>query len=201
MPRGVGVEMPHEQGGGIQMRGRTAERVVERGTIVHLQSDHLIDADCFEQLGGVAGGYRVPCRGTTLLAGIGEVGYAGADAFRTGVFERSDEEQQAAQPVVGRSLGIAEQVSEPRKPIARRTLSRARNLRSSPVKVVSSCRPNGRPSSAAMRAPKPAVAAGANTETDSRGSAGIDGVHADNTGVICKLGDPLMRLGGIAVIT
>lgn len=86
-----------------------AERVFERRDIVHVHHHHVIDAHGFQQLRDVTRVDRITLLGATVLARIGDVGKAGRDARCAGVLQCRDQEQDAAETIIGAARLVATQ--------------------------------------------------------------------------------------------
>ena len=93
----------------LQVRGAAAERVLERGEIVHVERDDAVGADRLEQLGDVARRHRVARLGAPVLAGVAHVGNHRGHARSTGVPDGRHEEQQPDQPVVDAVAAVGEE--------------------------------------------------------------------------------------------
>jgi len=97
-----------------QWRGRrgdraAAEGILERDRIVHVERHDPVGSDAFEQICEIARGHRIARLGAPVLARIAEIGRHRRYPRGARVFERADEEQEAAQLVGGALQGTAMQ--------------------------------------------------------------------------------------------
>ena len=99
----------HEQGSSRESDGATSKGVLEGDRIVHLERDDHVRAHGLEHAGDVSRRHRVVGLGAAVFAGVAQVRHDSRDARGTGVLERSDEEQQPAELVVGAQGGPAVQ--------------------------------------------------------------------------------------------
>lgn len=83
------------------MNGRAAERVLERGDIVRVQADDGVDAGRFDQLRNVARDHRIAGLRLAFLTRIGEIRNDSGDAAGAILPERSSEEEEPDELVVG----------------------------------------------------------------------------------------------------
>src|SRR5690606_25493046 len=72
-----------------------------------VQGDDAVHPDRLEQARQIARGHRVARLGLAIFARVAEVGHDRGDARRGGVLQRTDEEQQPAQLVVGALIRAA----------------------------------------------------------------------------------------------
>jgi hypothetical protein len=95
-----------------QVDRQAAERVLEGGDVVHLERDHLADADGLEELRDVAQRQRIVGLGLPVLARIGEVRHHRGDAPGAVLAQRRREHQQLEQLVVRAVLRAAMQAGD-----------------------------------------------------------------------------------------
>src|ERR1019366_5234245 len=75
--------------------------VLERRRVVDLHGHHPIGADCLEEFSYITGVDRIARLRAAVLTGIAEIGNDRSYARRRCVLKGGDEEQQAAELVVG----------------------------------------------------------------------------------------------------
>ena len=103
----VGGERRCEHLCSLEPHRLAAECVVECRFVVNVQYHDSVDACGLEHRGDVARGDRIPGLGAAILARVRKVGHYGSHVPCAGILQCSDEEQQAAELVVGRRLRIA----------------------------------------------------------------------------------------------
>jgi len=81
--------------------GRAAEGILESGRIVHVQRHNRVGARGLEQGSDIAAGHRIVWLGAPVFSRIAEVRYHGGHLRSPRVLERTDEEQEPAELVVG----------------------------------------------------------------------------------------------------
>ena len=165
-PRRIRRKMLHERGRPPRY-ARCAQRKAfsKAARLCTSRADHAVDFDRLEQLGNVACRERIARRDAAVLARIGQIGYAGGDAARSGVLQRTDEKQHLHKPVIGGAERAAEKGVDHVSGPATHVFQRAQLALASPNSV-SSTALSGTPNNFAMAPPSAPEAAGENSAMD-----------------------------------